>query len=99
MQTSIKKRVDAEWAWIADYGYMWADWTINVQEGRRCEVGTGISIRGIPRGAIRQINGYLELKTYGIGAIHIRVTDGRGPCNVQVDEGKVGLITIYEGEY
>jgi hypothetical protein len=41
MQDRIRKRVSAEWTWITDYAYSWADWTVNIQKGRSCEVGTG----------------------------------------------------------
>lgn len=87
--------VDKHWCWFTDYVFLYADWTINLAEGREVEVGTGLMIKGKPRGSIFKVRKHCNFRTFGAGAIHVRVIDGGGPCGVRIDQGKVKLITIY----
>lgn len=86
------------WTWMNDYAFSFAEWTLNIPEGRECEVGTGIMAFGRPRGSRKVFSRHLEVTTFGIGAIHVRAADGKGPCNVRLDLGKVGMITIASGK-
>lgn len=98
--TKVAERViDGKWSWLQDYVYAWADWTVNCPEGRTCQVGMGIKAFGEPRGEKLRFSGYREFKTVGLGAIHVRVVDGKGPCRVRLDQGKVGLIPIIDTEF
>ncbi|MCV9965104.1 hypothetical protein OIU34_24710 [Pararhizobium sp. BT-229] len=49
---------------------------------------------GEPRGEKIRFSGSQKIVTVGIGSIHVRVDDGKGPCNVRLDQGDVGLIPI-----
>jgi len=88
------KDVTNDWRWFEDYAFTWAEWTVNCPSDRRCEVGMGLMAFGRPRGELREFSGYSEFATIGIGAIHVRVIDGKGPCLVRLDRGKVGLIGV-----
>lgn len=90
-----KKEIGSDWTWFTDYIYAYSTWTLNVEHGRRCEVGTGIKFRGKPRGEKKSFTTHTKFTTVGIGAIHVRVTDGKGPCMVQLDQGDVGTVPIY----
>lgn len=89
-----KKMVGNKWAWFDDYAFGSAKWTINCEPGRTIEVGTGVKIFGEPRGSKTRITTHGIITTLGLGAIHIKVVDGKGSCGVQVDLGEVGLISI-----
>ena len=91
------KNVGDDWTWFQDYGFAWAQWTVNCPAGRTCQVGMGVKVFGQPRGEKIRFSPTKEFTTIGIGAIHVRVVDGRGPCKVRLDRGKVGLIPIYDG--
>lgn len=91
----IQHDVGAGWVWFTDYVYWSAVWTLNSEGGRLVDVGIGISFRGKPRGKTRRFENYLVFKTYGIGAIHVRSLDGKGPCRVRLDQSEVGAIPIY----
>ena len=91
----IEKKVSEQWVKLSSYVFMSAEWTINCEQGRTCEVGTGIYFRRKPRGSIYKFSSKMLFTTYGAGYIMVRVIDGKGDCNVQLDEGDVGLINIY----
>ena len=90
----VTKEVGEDWTWLQDYAFIYADWTINCPTDRRCQVGMGIMLFGEPRGEKIRFSGFREFTTLGIGAIHVRIDDHRGPCTVRLDSGKVGLIPI-----
>lgn len=91
----LEKTIGDKWVWFTDYVYFDATWTLNCEAGRACEVGTGVKAFGRPRGDTFKFSGHTKFKTYGIGAIHVRVVDRGGPCQVRLDQGDVGSITIY----
>ncbi len=39
---STERVVGADWGWLSDYAYLWAQWTVNCPRDRRCQVGMGI---------------------------------------------------------
>lgn len=91
---STERVVGADWGWLSDYAYLWAQWTVNCPRDRRCQVGMGIFSFGEPRGEKIRFSGNLLITTIGIGAIHIRADDGKGDCPVRLDQGDVGLIPL-----
>ena len=95
MTKVTQREVGEKWTWLQDYAYLWAEWTLNCPEARVCQVGMGLMLFGEPRGEKRRFSRYCEFVTVGIGAIHVRVVDGKGPCQVRLDQDKVGLIRIY----
>lgn len=86
--------VSDEWTWLADYVLGWGTWTINCEAGRECDVGMGVFAFGRPWGEQKRCKTTTTIFTVGVGAIHVRVADGKGPCKVRVDRGDVGLIGI-----
>jgi hypothetical protein len=94
MANPIERVVGDDWTWFEDYVFASAEWTINCPEGRTCQVGMGVMFRGEPRGEKLRFSGFREFTTIGVGAIHARVVDGKGPCPVRLDHGRVGLIPI-----
>ena len=95
MSHHVNTRVVGDgWTWLADYLFAKADWTLNCEPGRTCQVGMGIFFLGEPRGEKKRFTGHTDIWTLGIGAIHVRVVDGRGPCSVRLDLGKFGTLPI-----
>lgn len=90
------RMVSDGWTWFADYAFAYTIFTINVPVGREVEVGTGISFQGRPRGARHRVRRHKKIITFGLGAVHVRVIDGRGLCKVRVDQGAAGLIPIID---
>jgi hypothetical protein len=95
----IIKNVSSDWTWMSDYVFAWAQWTVNCPTDRECQVGKGIKMFGEPRGEKIHFSGYCEFTTIGVGAIHVRTTDGKGPTSVRLDQGKVGLVPIIDGQF
>ena len=54
----------------------------------------GVFANGEPRGEKIAITNEGEVTTIGAGAIHVRVYDGGGPCNVWVEQKSCNLIPI-----
>lgn len=92
---SALKEVNVQWTWFTDYAYSTATWTLNAPDGRRLEVGMGIKAFGKPLGEHRKFQRHVVFTTVGIGSIHVRVLDGKGPCTVQLDQGDAGVIPVY----
>ena len=90
----MEKSVGSNWTWITNYAYAYAKWTLNVEAGRRCEVGLGIKVFGGPRGQRIKFTDYTEFVTLGLGAVHVRTRDGGPPCTVRLDQGTAGPIKI-----
>jgi hypothetical protein len=93
------KQVGSEWTWFEDYGFLTAEWTLNCPTDRTCQVGMGIKVFGEPRGEKIRFSGCREFVTLGLGAIHVRTVDDKGPCKVRLDRGKVGLIPIHNDSF
>ena len=96
---TVKEVADA-WTWMSDYVYLWADWTLNCPPDRTCQVGMGVKVgNSDPLGEKIRFSGTYEFTTVGLGAIHVRTVDGKGPSKVRLDEGKVGLVPIINGTF
>lgn len=94
MADDITKTVGEGWTWFTDYAFVWAEWIIRTPADRKVQVGMGVFSGGEPRGEKFEVVGQDRIKTLGVGAIHIKVVDGGGPCNVTVALGDKGLIPI-----
>jgi hypothetical protein len=73
---------DANWQWAEDYVYATATYVVACPPDRRVQVGMGIMSFGEPRGEKLRFSGEREITVIGVGALHFRVDDGRGPCQV-----------------
>jgi len=87
--------VNNEWTWFTDYVYAYATWTLNAEAGCECEVGMGIKAFGKPRGEKRKFRDHVTFTTLGFGAIHVRTLKPHVECRVRLDQGDVGVVTIY----
>jgi hypothetical protein len=94
MAKSEQKNVTEQWTWFADYAGAIGQWTVNCPSNRDCEVGMGVKLFGKPQGEKIPFQGTREFTTVGIGAIHVRVRDGKGVCPVRPDEGRIGTINL-----
>ncbi len=88
------KEVGTKWTHLTDYAYLYSEWTLNAESGRKCEVGVGVKIGGKPRGGRHKFSEHILVETYGIGAIHVRVLEGETPCLIRLDQGDAGAIPL-----
>lgn len=91
---SLEKIVGSDWTWFTDYAYLTAEWTLNSEPDCKLEAGLGIMTFGKPRGGRIPFSDYLRFSTRGIGAVHVRVVNGQGPCRVRLDQGFVEAIPL-----
>lgn len=96
---ALEKVVGPDWKWFTDYAYLTAEWTLNAESDCRLEAGLGIMAFGKPRGGRIPFSGYMRFSTRGIGAVHVRVVNGKGPCRVRLDQGFVEAIPITRAEF
>jgi hypothetical protein len=90
----VRKVATSEWTWFEDYAFAWATYVVACEPARSCQVGMGVFAFGAPRGEKISFTGEREILVVGIGALHIRAADGRGPVKAAVAPKKVGLIKI-----
>jgi hypothetical protein len=74
---------DSEWTWGEDYAFAYATYAIACEPNRSCGVGTGVSVNHHPLGSKTTIHGVDTVTVVGIGSIHFRAADGKGPVQVQ----------------
>jgi hypothetical protein len=89
----ISKSAGPRWTWLEDYFYLRAHYQIACEPSRLCEVGSGMKIRGKPRGSVQRFRGVLRISVYGAGAIHIRAADGLGTIKVQFRQSDAEAVT------
>lgn len=94
MSKSEMRNVSDQWTWFSDYVAALGHWTVNCPVDRQCEVGMGVMAFGEPRGEKIPFQGGKQFTTLGVGAIHVRVRDGKGVCPVRLDEGSIGTINL-----
>jgi hypothetical protein len=99
MSFPLIKEVGDRWSWFEDYIYAHAVYTVNCPVDRECQVGMGIFAFGEPRGEKIRFSGHRKFITIGFGSLHVRCVDGKGSCIVRIDQGDVGLITIYKKQF
>jgi len=73
----------SEWSWGEDYAFAYAKYIVACEPGRSCGIGTGISINKHPLGSKQTIVGVGEVAVFGIGSIHFRAADSKGPVRVK----------------
>lgn len=79
----IKKLIDGpNWQWGEDYVWATASYVVACPPDRTCQVGMGVFVAGEPRGEKLRFSGTKEFLVMGVGALHFRVDDGLGPCEV-----------------
>jgi hypothetical protein len=74
---------DSDWKWCDNYIFLYAKYVVACEAGRVCEVGSGVSFKGKPRGSTKKFEGSTEATVIGIGALYVRAYDGKGPVKVQ----------------
>lgn len=90
----VRKTTGADWTWFEDYAFAWATYLVACEPGRTCQVGMGVFAFGTPRGEKLSFSGEKEVLVIGIGALHIRPADGKGPVKAAIASKQAGLIKI-----
>ena len=90
----LRKKTGDDWTWFEDYVYAWAIYQVACEPGRLCQVGMGIFAFGEPRGEKISFVGEREILVIGVGSIHIRPSDGRGPVKAAIAQKDAGLISV-----
>lgn len=93
------KEISSDWAWFSDHLLARVTYVVKAAEGREYQIGTGMSLWGKPRGRIQTASGITEVTAYGIGAIHVRLSDGKDLGRVCVALGDLGVVTLPEIEF
>jgi hypothetical protein len=81
------------WQWAEDYVYAKATYTVAWPSDRQVQVGMGVMAFGEPRGEKNRFSGSKEIVVIGVGALHFRVDDGKGPCKVGFVQERASLIS------
>jgi hypothetical protein len=71
-----------KWHWGEDYVRTSSTYIVSCPHDRQCQVGMGIFAFGEPRGEKITFSGTEEIWTIGLGALHFRVDDNKGRCEV-----------------
>lgn len=90
----VRKTTDADWTWFEDYAFAWATYMVACEPERTCEVGMGVFAFGAPRGEKLSFSGEKEILVIGIGALHIRPSDGKGPVKAAIAPKKADLFKV-----
>lgn len=90
----VRKMTGADWTWFEDYAVTWATYMVACEPDRTCQVGMGVFALGVPRGEKISFSGETEILVIGIGALHIRPSDGKGPVRAAIAPKESGLIKI-----
>ena len=75
-----QKAAGESWTWCEDYVFAYATYIVACEPTRECQVGMGIFAFGEPRGEKVRFSGEREITVIGIGSLHIRTTDRKGPA-------------------
>lgn len=89
-----RKTTKTGWTWFDDYVFAWATYKVACEPSRRCEVGMGIFAFGRPLGQRLSFSGEKDILVVGVGAIHIRPDDGKGPVKAAVALDETGLVKV-----
>jgi len=93
------KTANEKWTWMEDYLFVYANYVVACETGRRCQVGMGIFAFDEPRGEKIRFTGQIEILTVGVGAIYIRADDGNGPVKAAFVRKQSGLIPIIDKQF
>ena len=89
----VVKQAEPTWTWFEDYYYLSANYFVACEPQRQCEVGTGVFSFGEPRGTVKMVTGQEEITVIGIGSIHIRSGDGKGPVRAGIVQRNAQVFT------
>lgn len=83
------------WQWLEDYVYVGtAKYVIGCPWDRRCRIGSGVFIDGMPRGSQQVFSGDIDWEVLGAGALHVRIEDDGGPCRVGFYRLSASLVKV-----
>jgi hypothetical protein len=86
------REIGEEWTWLEEYALIGtADYRLACPADRVCEFGSGVFTAGTPQGTRKHFSGIQAVHVFGVGAIHVRVTDGNGPCIVGITQEAMAL--------
>lgn len=83
------------WKWLEDYAYITSQYALVCPPDRICDVGSGVYTKNGPLGSRESFSGATKIRVFGLGAIHVRVADSKGPCFVGITETNKMLIGLY----
>lgn len=84
----VTKVVSEDWTWCEDYIYSYATYVVACEDNRECQIGMGVFALGRPLGEKIRFAGNREITVIGIGALHMRAIDGKGPVKVAFAQTK-----------
>lgn len=93
------KTANEKWTWMEDYVFVYANYVVACETGRRCQVGMGVFAFDEPRGEKIRFTGQKEILAVGVGAIYIRADDGKGPVKAAFIRKQSGLIPIIDTQF
>lgn len=82
MAEAYKDISGPDWQWAETYVFAMATYVVACPIDRECHVGSGVFAFGRPLGEKIRFSGETEITVFGAGALHVRVTDGKGPCRI-----------------
>lgn len=84
---------------MEDYVFVYANYVLACETGRRRQVGMGIFALDEPRGENIRFTSQNEILAVGVGAIYIRADDGNGPVKAAFIRKQSGLIPIIDTKF
>lgn len=88
----VHKVASDKWTWCEDYVYAYATYIVACEPNRDCQVGMGVFAFGQPLGEKIGFSGQKEITVVGVGSLHVRATDGKGPVKVAFIQRNAALI-------
>jgi hypothetical protein len=88
----ICKSIGEEWVWFSDHMALSVDYFIAGPNGRKYEIGTGMSINDSVWGWTTSGEGLTDVSAWGMGALHVRKYDTGE--DFQVCVGSTGIKAI-----
>jgi hypothetical protein len=82
MAETYKEISGSDWQRAETYVFAMATYVVACPPDRTCQVGMGVFAFGSPRGEKIRFSGEREITVFGAGALHFRVDDGKGPCEI-----------------
>jgi hypothetical protein len=73
-----------DWQWGEEYVNLYGQYVVACPTDRTCQVGMGVFAGGTPLGEKIRFSGEKEITVVGVGSLHFRVDDGKGPCRVAI---------------
>lgn len=87
MANWAEKRVTDQWTFFSEYWNVNILWCVRTEPERHIRIGTGVMMWfGRNSGRTTDVKNVGCGEAGPLGSVHIRVTDGRGPCTVRYAE-------------